>query len=137
VKDLLAGLFLQAPDGELFYPEDYYTDQDPEFRITEIIRGETVNRVRQELPHAVYVDIVDSEMVEERHLLKVRAVIYVERESQKGMIVGKKGGMIREIRLSAEKELAEIFPYKVALDLRVKVDPKWRSRDQQLKNLIF
>jgi GTP-binding protein Era len=137
VKDLLAGLFLQAPDGEPFYPEDYYTDQDPEFRITEIIRGETVNRVRQELPHAVYVDIVDSEMVEERHLLKVRAVIYVERESQKGMIVGKKGGMIREIRLSAEKELAEIFPYKVALDLRVKVDPKWRSRDQQLKNLIF
>lgn len=136
VKDLMAGLFLQAPEGEAMYPEDYYTDQDPEFRITEIIREQTVNRVRQELPHAVYVDIEDSEMLEERHLLKVRAVIYVERESQKGMIVGKKGAMIREIRITSEKELAEIFPYKVALDLRVKVDPKWRTRDQVLKNLI-
>lgn len=136
VKDLVAGLFLQAPEGEMLYPEEYYTDQDPEFRITEIIREETVQRVRQELPHAVYVELVDSELDEERHLLKARAVINVERESQKGMIVGKKGQMIKQIRIAAEKQLAELFPYKIALDLRVKLDPKWRKKDDVLRRLI-
>ena len=136
VRDLLAGLFLQAPEGELMYPEEYYTDQDPEFRITEIIREQAVNRVREELPHALYVEIADIEMQEERHLLWARAVIYVERESQKGIIVGKQGSMIKKIRVAAERELAELFPYAIKLDLRVKVDPKWRSRDGLLEKLI-
>ncbi len=136
VQDLVAGLFLQAPEGELMYPREYYTDQDPEFRITEIIREQAVNRVREELPHALYVEIADMEMKEERHMLWARGVIYVERESQKGIIVGKQGSMIKKIRVSAEGQLAEIFPYAVKLDLRVKVDPKWRSRDQLLQKLI-
>src|SRR6056297_1691416 len=136
VRDLVAGLFLQAPEGELMYPKEYYTDQDPEFRITEIIREQAVNRTREELPHAVYVEIADMEMQEERHLLWARAVIFVEKESQKGMLVGKEGSMIKKIRVSAEKELRELFPYAVKLDLRVKVDPKWRTRDQLLQRLI-
>ncbi len=136
VRDLVAGLFLQAPEGELMYPEEYYTDQDPEFRITEIIREQAVNRVRDELPHALYVEIADMEMKEERHMLWARAVIYVEKESQKGMIVGKQGSMIKKIRVAAERELGELFPYAVKLDLRVKVDPKWRTRDQLLQRLI-
>ncbi|MFW6208545.1 MAG: GTPase Era [Spirochaetota bacterium] len=136
VRDLIAGLFLQAPEGELMYPQEYYTDQDPEFRITEIIREQAVNRVREELPHALYVEIADMEMQEERHLLWTRAVIYVERESQKGIIVGKQGSMIKKIRVAAEQELAELFPYAIKLDLRVKVDPKWRSRDGLLEKLI-
>ncbi len=136
VKDLIAGLFLQSPEGELMYPEEYYTDQDPEFRITEIIREQAVNRVREELPHALYVEIADMEMQEERHLLWARAVIYVERESQKGILVGKQGSMIKQIRVSAERELAKLFPYAIKLDLRVKVDPKWRSRDGLLEKLI-
>lgn len=136
VSDLLAGLFLQAPDGEPMYPEEYYTDQDPEFRITEIIREQAVNRLWEELPHAVYVEIADMEMNEERHLLWARAVIYVEKESQKGIIVGKQGSMIKKIRVAAEKDLAELFPYAVKLDLRVKVDPKWRTRDGLLEKMI-
>lgn len=136
VSDLLAGLFLQAPEGEPMYPEEYYTDQDPEFRITEIIREQAVNRLWEELPHAVYVEIADMEMKEERHLLWARAVIYVEKESQKGIIVGKQGSMIKKIRVAAEKDLAELFPYAVKLDLRVKVDPKWRTRDGLLEKLI-
>jgi GTPase len=136
VSDLVAGLFLQAPEGEPMYPEEYYTDQDPEFRITEIIREQAVNRVWEELPHALYVEIADMEMQEERHLLWARAVIYVEKESQKGIIVGKQGSMIKKIRIAAEQDLAKLFPYAVKLDLRVKVDPKWRTRDGLLEKLI-
>lgn len=136
VEDLVAGLYLQAPEGEYMYPPEYYTDQDPEFRISEIIREQTIRRLRQELPHAVYVKIVDSDLNEAAANLAVRATIFVERESQKGMVVGKKGGMIKQIRLSSEEILADIFPYRVSLDLRVKVDPKWRTRDQLLQNMI-
>lgn len=136
VSDLVAGLFLQAPEGEPMYPEEYYTDQDPEFRITEIIREQAVNRVWEELPHALYVEIADMEMQEERHLLWARAVLYVEKESQKGIIVGKQGSMIKKIRIAAEQDLAKLFPYAVKLDLRVKVDPKWRTRDGLLEKLI-
>jgi GTP-binding protein Era len=119
------------------YPEEYYTDQEPEFRISEVIRENAVNRVRQELPHSIYVEIEDLEAREEEQLLWIRAVINVERESQKGMIVGKKGAMIKQIRTESERELAEIFPYRIQLDLRVKVDPKWRRKDQLLKRLIY
>lgn len=137
VDELMDTLFQEAPEGELLYPPEYYTDQDPEFRITEIIRENAVNRVRQELPYALYVEIEDLETREDTQLLWVRAVINVERESQKGMIVGKKGTMIKQIRVESERELAEIFPYRVKLDLRVKVDPKWRKKDQLLKRLIY
>jgi len=137
LDELKEMLFHQAPEGELMYPQEYYTDQDQEFRISEIIREQTVNRVRQELPHAVYVEIEDIETGEAEQHLWIRAVINVERESQKGMIVGKKGSMIKEIRVDSERELSEIFPYRISLDLRVKVDPKWRRKDPLLKRLIF
>lgn len=137
VEELMTALFSNAPEGELMYPSEYYTDQEPEFRISEVIRENAVNRVRQELPHAIYVEIEDLEAREEEQLLWIRAVINVERESQKGMIVGKKGAMIKEIRRESERELAEIFPYRIQLDLRVKLDPKWRRKDQLLKRLIY
>jgi len=137
VKELIDLLFEETPEGEMLYPEDYYTDQDPEFRISEIIREKTVNRVRQELPHAVYVEIEDLETRDNEETLWIRAVINVEKESQKGMVVGKKGSVIKEIRTSSQKELAELFPYKITLDLRVKVDPKWRRKDNLLKRMIF
>ncbi|MDY7029744.1 MAG: GTPase Era [Spirochaetota bacterium] len=137
VEELMQTLFGSAPEGELMYPEEYYTDQEPEFRISEVIRENAVNRVRQELPHSIYVEIEDLEAREEEQLLWIRAVINVERESQKGMLVGKKGAMIKQIRKESERELAEIFPYRIQLDLRVKVDPKWRRKDQLLKRLIY
>jgi GTP-binding protein Era len=134
--DLKTGLFLHAPEGELMYPEEYYTDQDPEFRISEIIREQAVNRLRQELPHSLYVEIVDTELAEEQRKLWVRAVLYVERESQKGIVVGKGGAMIKSIRLGAQAELAELFPYTVELDLRVKTAPHWHKDDDILGRLI-
>ena len=134
LDDLTDTLFKMAPEGQPFYSEEYYTDQDAEFRIAEIIREQAINRLRQELPHSLYVDIADMELKDEK--LWVRAFIIVERESQKGMVVGKGGNLIKEIRLSALKELKRIFEWKIDLDLRVKTGKDWRHNDHTLKRII-
>ena len=134
VNELLDMLFAHVPEGEALYGEDYYTDQEVGFRIAEIIREQAINRLRQELPHSLYVDIADMEFKEEK--LWVRAFIMVERESQKGMVVGKGGEMIRDIRLAALKNLKRIFDWKIDLDLRVKTGKDWRQKDHILKKLF-
>ena len=139
VEALLAALWERAPEGELMYPRDLYTDQEPEFRIREIIREKAIGKVREEVPHALYVEVADTEFRGEppRQTLWVRAFLMVERESQKGILVGKGGATIKDIRLSAQKELNDLFPYRIQLDLQVKANPKWRSRDALLKDQIF
>ncbi len=134
VEKLLDRLFDTAPEGEKMYPDEFYTDQEPEFRIREIIREKAFNRLSQEIPHALYVEIADMEI--QGNKLWIRAFILVERESQKGIVVGKKGAVIRDIRLESEEDIKELFPYNVTLDLRVKVDPKWRRKDRLLNQLI-
>ena len=135
-EELLAALFDRAPDGELMYPADLYTDQEPAFRIAEIIREKAVNRVREELPHALYVDVADIETDERQEKLWIRAFLVTERESQKGILVGKKGSMIKAVRTDAQKEIASLFPYRIHLDLRVKVQPNWRKNAGLLDRLI-
>jgi len=144
IEALLAALYDIAPEGEPFYSEEFYTDQEVEFRIAEIIREQAVNRLRQELPHALYVEIADVEFNGKNtphendprnSKLWVRAFIVVERESQKGMVVGKGGTMIKAIRLAALKELRNIFDWKIDLDLRVKTGKDWRHNDRILKKL--
>jgi len=123
VEPLLDALYAMAPEGEAFYGEEYYTDQEVDFRIAEIIREKAINRMREEIPHALRVEIADTKFdadAEGRGKLWVRAFIIVERESQKGIVVGKDGLMIRAIRLAALKELDRIFDWKIELDLRVK-----------------
>jgi GTP-binding protein Era len=133
---LLENLFALAPAGEPFYPQEYYTDQDLRFRIAEIIREKAIRRLRQELPHSLYVDVADAELNGEGTRLWVRAFIVTERESQKGMVVGKGGEMIKAIRQAAQKDLNHIFDWKVDLDLRVKTSHDWRHNDGLLQRLI-
>jgi len=124
VEPLLEALYAMAPEGEAFYDAEYYTDQEVDFRIAEIIREKAINRLREEIPHALRVEIADTKFDGEaqggRGKLWVRAFIIVERESQKGIVVGKGGLMIRAIRLAALKDLGRIFDWKIELDLRVK-----------------
>ncbi|MCH3918568.1 MAG: GTPase Era [Spirochaetia bacterium] len=137
IDDLLIELFALAPEGELAYPEDSYTDRPLEFRISEIIRGKTIAMVTQELPHAVYVDIADLEYNPQQEEVWVRAFIIVERESQKGIIVGKGGSTIKKIRVHSFNAIKKIFPGKqLNLDLRVKAQPKWRKNSFLLDKLI-
>jgi GTP-binding protein Era len=146
LEELLDCLFRLAPQGEPFYPADFYTDQEVQFRIAEIIREKAVARLREELPHSIYVDVADMEFRdgpsgdtgEDRaapRRLWVRAFIAVERESQKGMVVGKGGQMIKAIRQAAQKDLDRIFDWKIELDLRVKTARDWRHNDALLKRL--
>jgi GTP-binding protein Era len=156
IETLLSLLFAMAPVGEPFYPQDYYTDQEVSFRIAEIIREKAIVRLREELPHSIYVDVADIEFQDAheggnvseagdssavagnsvRRRLWVRAFIVTERESQKGMVVGKGGAMIKAIRLAAQKDLNDIFDWKIDLDLRVKTGKDWRHNDALLKRLI-
>ena len=136
VDELKTRLFELAPEGEQMYPEDYYTDQEPEFRIAEIIREKAISQVTEELPHALYVEIADMEMKNEGRELWVRAFLTVESESQVGIVVGKDAKRIKWIRIASLKEFKKIFPYKVRLDLRVKVNPKWRRKDNLLKGMF-
>ncbi len=136
LNELATALFNMAPEGEIMYPGDLYTDQSPDFRAAEIIREKAINRMRQEVPHAIFATIEDMETSDDGSTLWIRASLNVERESQKGIVVGKGGKMIREIRLAAQRELREIFPYDVDLDLRVKVVRDWRKREGLLRKLI-
>jgi GTP-binding protein Era len=135
--DLLKGaLFSLCPEGEQMYPEDYYTDQTPEFRITEIVREKAMLQTRDEVPHSIYVRLEDLEMRDAGAMLWARGFICVERESQKGIVVGRAGERIKAIVREAQLELSEIFPWEVKLDFRVKVDRDWRKRDPLLKKMI-
>jgi GTPase len=133
LKDVL---YAAAPEGDQMYPEDYYTDQTPDFRIAEIVREKAILQTREEVPHSLYVRIEDLEMRDEGATLWARGFVCVERESQKGIVVGRAGEKIKTIVREAERELSEIFPYTVKLDMRVRVDREWRKRDPLLKKLI-
>lgn len=136
LEPLLSLLFELSPEGHPMYPDDFYTDQEVDFRIAELIREKAMNRLSEELPHAIYVDVADTEFREEGKRLWVRAFIIVERESQKGIVVGKGGAMIKAIRQAAQKDMDRIFDWKTELDLRVKVGKDWRQSDHTLKRLI-
>ncbi|MDP2791974.1 MAG: GTPase Era [Rectinemataceae bacterium] len=133
---LIEKLLGAAEEGPAWYPEEYYTDQEPVFRIAEIIREKIILHTREELPHAVFVDFTDSRKLEEGGL-EVNYDIVVERESQKGIVIGKAGSMIKQIREEAEADLAEIFDYPVKLRLQVRVDSSWKHDDKRLDSLIF
>lgn len=136
INEVLKALYDLAPVADQMYPEEFYTDQEVDFRIAEIIREEAMNRLRDELPHAIYVDISDMEWRRDGKELWVRAFLVVERESQKGMVIGKGASMIKTIRVESIKACRKIFDYRVDLDLQVKVNKNWRQKDPVLVKIL-
>lgn len=136
LEDLLVMLLGQATEGPAWYPEEYYTDQEPVFRIAEIIREKVIAHTRDELPHAVFIDYSDSRTLADGSL-EASYDIVVERDSQKGIIIGRGGSMIKVIREEAEADLKEIFDYEVKLRLQVRVDSTWKHNEKKLDSLIF
>ena len=124
------------PEGPKMNPSEYYTDQEPEFRMAEIIREKAIRRVKDEVPHSIYVEMADTEYNAEEDTMWVRAFLTVEQESQKGFVIGHKGEIIKKIRMGAQRELNKIFPYKIKLDLRVKVNKRWRRKDYLVKGIL-
>ena len=137
VDEILIELFKHAPEGEMLYDENTWTDQDLEFRIAEIIREKAMNSVTAEIPYAIMTEVSDLEYNEEENKVWIRAFITVERDSQKGIMVGKGGENIKKIRIASFKDIKKIFPQsKLELDLRVRVNGKWKSNDAILSKVF-
>ncbi len=136
INDVLRALYDLAPVAQPLYPEEFYTDQEVDFRIAEVIREQAINRLDQEIPHCIYVQIADMEM---RSPTKMwcRAFLCVEKESQKGIVIGKGAQMIKTIRVESIKQLRKLFDYKIDLDLQVKVDKNWRQNDLRLNKILM
>ncbi|HOV14147.1 MAG TPA: GTPase Era [Spirochaetota bacterium] len=120
--------------GDLYYPEDYVTDQSIPFRISEMVREQVFNNTTDELPHSVYVEVNELSVNEE--LITARATIYVERDSQKGIVIGKGGTMIKKIGERARQILGNIFDQRINLFLDVKVNENWRKKDSFIKKMF-
>ena len=137
VDEILIELFRLAPEGEMLYDESTYTDQDLEFRVSEIIREKTIENLSDEMPHVIFVEIEDMEYDEKEAHVWIRAAINTEREGQKGIIVGRGGENIKRIRKESFKEIRRIFPgSRLTLDLRVKSQPGWRKNGRTLDRIF-
>ncbi len=123
--------------GPQFFPPDMLTDRSEEFLIAEIIREKIYYETREELPYSAAVVVEGLEEDKKRNLLTVMAVIYVEKASQKGMIIGKNGRMIKRIGRNARMEIERIFSLKVYLELFVRVEKKWSSDTRSLRRLGY
>ena len=119
------------PEGPIYYPEEIYTDKDEVFQIKEIIREKVLKTLRDEVPHAIaiYMDDIDWES----NPLNIKATIVVEKESQKGIVIGAKGQMIKNIGSRARKDIEILMHKHVFLELFVKVSEDWRNQEKELK----
>ena len=137
--DLLASLVLaHLPEGRPLYPDDQVTDQPEEHLVAEMIREKALALVRDELPHSVAVLVDELGPDPEREdLLVVRATLFVERASQKPIVLGRRGTVLREIGTRARTELEALFGSHVYLDLHVKVAKEWQRDPKQLQRLGF
>ena len=136
LESLIEVLFSLAPEGPFWYPEDIYTDQEPVFRIGELVREKAILNTYQELPHAIAVEYRESSKRADG-VLFARFDILVERDSQKAIVIGRQGSIIKRIREEAEADLKELFDYPIKLQLQVRVDPDWRRSDSALSRIIF
>jgi GTPase len=127
---LVEQLVSLLPEGPFLYPPDEQSDQSEEVRLAELVREQVLLRTREELPHAVEVQVDELEEREDG-LLVVRALVWAETESQKGILVGAGGRMVKAIGTAARREIEQLLGRRVHLDLRVRVRKGWR-RDEAL-----
>ncbi|HXR33700.1 MAG TPA: GTPase Era [Verrucomicrobiae bacterium] len=131
--ELLEEVFKNLPEGEPFFPEDQITDQPERFLASEIIREKAIQLTYHEVPHALAV-IVDK-FEETPKLLRIEVTMHVERDSQKKILIGHKGDMLKRIGTQARKELESLLGTKIYLGLFVKVMPNWRENPMQVREL--
>lgn len=125
------------PMGPRFFPRDMKTDQPLEVMLAELVREKVLRNTRDEVPHAVGVQLEDLEYDAGRDFHTVRCTVYVERESQKGIIIGKSGEIIRRIGTEARADMERLLGTGVHLDLRVKVKKDWRKDGAQIKRFGY
>jgi GTPase len=128
-------LLEQLPDGEPIYPDDFLTDQPERTLVAETVREKILHHTRAELPFSTAVIVDKFDEAERDTMLRLYCTILVEQESQKAIVIGRGGDMIKRIGTEARKDLEELFETRVFLDLRVKANPDWRDDDRALDDL--
>ena len=136
IAQLLEALDPYLEEGVKYYPDDMYTDMSTYRIITEIVREKILLKTRDEIPHSVAVEIIDVERKEGKKD-KFNINIYVERDSQKGIIIGKNGKMLKEIGMEARQEIEDLLGEKIYLGLWVKVKDDWRKKKPFLKEMGY
>lgn len=132
---LLPTLLKYLPEHPPYYPKDELTDRSLRFLTSEIIRGKLLDHYRQEVPYASEVAI--ESFSDEEEIARIRALIFVERESQKRIIIGSKGSMLKSVGTAARLDIEELLGKKVYLELHVKVKDKWRQKDELLDHFGY
>ena len=133
LRDLLVGLL---PEGPQYYPDDVFMDQPREFLVAEIIREKALELTRQEIPHSI-ATLIEEIIDREDGVTEIQAILYVERDSQKGIVIGKGGALLKEISTRARRELEWILGTKVFLRVQVKVAKEWQRNPSALTQLGY
>lgn len=137
VDETVSTLVEFLPEGPRWFPEDMETDQPLEVIVAEFIREKILRSFRDEIPHAIGVQTEEFEYVRKKDLYRIRAIVYTEHESQKGMIIGKGGKAIKRIGTEAREDLEHILGTRVFLDLSVKVKKNWRRDASQIRRFGY
>ena len=135
IKEIFDRIIELLPESPPFYPKDQLTDRPERFFVNETIREKILMHYKKEIPYAVEVDT--EEFFEEEKIIRMRSVIMVERETQKGIIIGHKGAALKRVGVEARKDLEKFFGKQVHLELYVKVNKNWRSDQRQLKRFGY
>lgn len=135
IDTLLKNIYKYLPEGDLLYPEEVVTEETMRSITEEIIREKILLNTSDEIPHSTAVQVTDYK--EEENIDKIYAVIYCEQKSQKGILIGKGGALLKKIGMQARLELEKITDKKVFLSLEVKVEKDWRKKDNALKNFGY
>lgn len=136
IQEVLHVLEDVLPEGPQYFPDDMITDQPERLIIADIVREKILLKTREEIPHAIAVD-VDEMKQRDDGTTYIRATIYCERDSQKGIIIGKKGSMLRELGAEARTDIERLLATKVYLDLWVKVKKDWRNKSGMLSEFGY
>lgn len=136
LNPLIQSIFKALPEGPFYYPSDTYTDHPERFIAAELIREKALHLLREEVPHSLAV-VIEEYKERESGNLYIHAVIYCERNSQKGILIGKNGTMLKEIGRRAREDMENLFGTRVFLELWVKVKEDWRNEERLLKNFGY
>ncbi|MEC2054324.1 GTPase Era [Peribacillus psychrosaccharolyticus] len=137
VETLLEQIKAHLPEGPQFYPADQVTDHPERFIISELIREKVLHLTREEIPHSVAVAIDSIKKMDNSDTINVMATIVVERDSQKGIVIGKQGKMLKEVGTRARVDIENLLGSKVFLEMWVKVQKDWRNKASQLRDFGF
>lgn len=137
VPELLAHVVEEVPEGPLWYPPDIVTDQPERKLVAELVREKALELMREEVPHSVAVLVEEMDPRPDGELVDVDVVIYVERTSQKGIVIGKGGGNLKEIGTRARRDIEALLGSRVYLHLRVKVERDWQKRSALVERFDY